>query len=123
VADGEARDWREVAQDAFLRKGIATFSPFHAFRANTLELGPKQCEAIIRINDMAVASADAILANLGGKSFGTPLECQLAWQERVPIVAFGCSPASIYRHRMRHAPDVGMGVQIVCQILSNQLDK
>ena len=106
VSDDERTGWRETAQERLMVNDIATFSPVHAFKCVTDAADQQTCEAIIEVNDTAVRNSDVVLANLTGKSFGTPLECQLARHQQIPVIAFGVSPYSIYRHRFVCREDV-----------------
>lgn len=121
VSDEERLNWREFAQEELMKADIATFSPVHAFKAVTDEADEKTCEAIINVNDTAVRSADVVLANLTGKSYGTPLECQLARECQIPVVAFGVSDFSIYRYRFVRRTNVQTAVHAIKLMRNGEL--
>lgn len=100
VGHKEARDWREIANETLTFHHVATYSPAHAFAIGDTDRDV--AEAIININNSALAQSKAVLANLGGVTFGTPIEVWDAVQtHKIPVFAFGLSSKSIYRHWIR----------------------
>jgi nucleoside 2-deoxyribosyltransferase len=105
VSSEEARTWREQATEALTteRPNIATFSPVHAITVGRAAINDEStAESIIQINQLALARADFVLANLDGPSFGTPIECLEA---TVPVIGFGNlarMQKSVYQHRFAH---------------------
>lgn len=97
VTEDDAVGWRETAAHRLKLGGIGSFSPVHAFVLPPLP-GVELSEAVRAINDRAIQESDVVLANLEGRSFGTPIECELAFNKRIPVYAFGISDGSIYRH-------------------------
>jgi nucleoside 2-deoxyribosyltransferase len=79
-------------------KGCATYSPVHAISGHVGRLDKDTCESIIQVNEQALLASDAVLANLDGKSFGTPLEIKLAVESRIDVFGFGKEFNSIYQH-------------------------
>jgi nucleoside 2-deoxyribosyltransferase len=96
----DAKGWREMAIEELTKYHLATYSPAHAFSIG--ETNAETADAIIEINDTALANSRAVLANLGGVTFGTPIEVWDAVKDHdIPVFAFGLSSKSIYRHKIR----------------------
>lgn len=97
VAPGEARDWRVVAAEKLNLHGFGTFSPAHAF---TVPPHPPADLAItvLGINKAALDLCDAILANLAGPGYGTPIEFVdfMTHRNGRPAASFNGDPKSLY---------------------------
>lgn len=92
--------WREEIQPSLEILGLSSFSPAHAFVArNIADAGAqKTALAIIKVNQCALDSSDAVLANVAGPSFGTSVECMDALAKDIPVFAFGGARDSVYKH-------------------------
>lgn len=102
MVDGDvARGWRDVATQELMeaRTDVAVFSPPRAITlGSNAAASVAVAETIIQINQVALARADFVIANLTGPSFGTPIECIDA---ACPVVGFGDLNrmwGSIYQH-------------------------
>lgn len=97
----DAQGWREKANTELTFHNLATYSPAHAFAIG--ETNRSIADAIIHINNVALASSSAVLANLGGVTFGTPIEVwDAVVKHQIPVFSFGLSSKSIYQHRVRN---------------------
>lgn len=123
VDEQSARGWRLVAVEELLkqRPNIATYSPPHAISVGAAVTGDEPtCEAIIKINQVALSQADFVIANLNGPSFGTPVECLDA---PCPVIGFASGEelkrmqGSIYQHRFAYlAHDLEEAVRVTLQL-------
>lgn len=111
VSREEATDWREVASKHLLPE-FATFSPPGAFRIDGTQADAETCRALIEINNMAIDRSCAVLANLRGRSFGTPIEVEFAKSRGIPVYGFGVGRHSIYRHWFAAWTDDDMEIAI-----------
>lgn len=101
VSHDEATGWREAAAGRLNLAGIGTFSPVGAFSLPTGARAPALCDKVIDLNESALVRSDVVLVNLDGKSFGTPIECGIAFARGVPAYGFGVEDnidRSIYKH-------------------------
>lgn len=86
-APGDARGWRERAAEFLLERGIASFSPAHAFFARG-EAHEGVSQRIMAINFAALYHTDVCLAFLGNvMSIGTSREIQQAVSWGIPVVS------------------------------------
>lgn len=71
-----------------VQAGVGAFRPGHAYLANTADA--RHCEAIDQINNVAIWSADAMVAVLPKDvaTLGTPAEISLALSGRKPVAIF-----------------------------------
>jgi nucleoside 2-deoxyribosyltransferase len=74
VDRAEAQGWREKAAKKLKKKGFGVFSPAHAFEVDPDALTRDSAQSILAINSHAMQHCDAILANLTGPGYGTPIE-------------------------------------------------
>lgn len=74
VDRAEAQGWREKAAKKLKKKGFGVFSPAHAFEVDPESVTADQAESILAINGHAMEHCDAILANMAGPGYGTPIE-------------------------------------------------
>lgn len=98
VDQGTAQGWRGEAAAKLKEQGWGVFSPAHAFElpdAVTQQLAV----TVLGINKAALDLCDAILCNLAGPGYGTPIEmCDFMtrWDGQRPAACFNGNEASLY---------------------------
>lgn len=101
ITPDAARSWREEVigdeRGGLTFMGFSAFSPAHAFKVNNLT--EEIAEAVVEVNELALRKSTAVVANLTGQTFGTPVECEIARGLAIPVFCFGGSERSVYRWR------------------------
>ena len=102
VSTADAHDWRIKAQNDLGKLSVAAYSPPAAFSVPESFDDADAMARIIDINNGALRFSHAVLANLSGHSFGTPVEVWAAlFDHKLPVFSWGISKRSIYRDLIR----------------------
>ncbi len=98
----EANNWRLKAEEDLGAAGIASYNPAAAFNVPPSYEDPGGRARIIDINFSALRFSTGVLAFVGGKSFGTPIEVwQALFDFKIPVFSWGLAERSIYRDIIR----------------------
>ena len=98
----EANNWRIKAEEDLGAKGIASYNPAAAFNVPSSYKDAGGRARIIDTNFSALRFSHGVLAFVGGKSFGTPIEVwQALFEFKIPVFPWGLAEQSIYRDIIR----------------------
>lgn len=98
----EANNWRIKAEEDLGAKGIASYNPAAAFNVPAAYKDAAGRARIIDTNFSALRFSHGVLAFVGGKSFGTPIEVwQALFEYKIPVFSWGLAEQSIYRDIIR----------------------
>lgn len=95
VSPSDAKDWRTVATEGLTKRGHSTFDPAHAFGGSP-RITHQDASRVLEINQCALDRCNAVLANLAGDSWGTPVEIEQAWSQDTPVYGFGAKWEGLY---------------------------
>lgn len=73
-----SRNWRIEAARILQKEGFGVFTPAHAFELPAGRIATDVAESVLEINDAALRACGAILANMSGPGYGTPIEFHVA---------------------------------------------
>lgn len=98
-----AQGWRTKAAQQLANHGIGVFSPAHAFELPLERTTRSMARAVLEINHAAMGACGAILANLSGPGYGTPIELDfMSRQAGKPSACFNGKLESLYVQTWPH---------------------
>lgn len=110
VDQNTAQGWRSEAAELLREHGYGVFSPAHAFELPPDRIDANIAMSVLNINNAAMQICDAILANLAGPGYGTPIEFDSMLRAGKSGACFNGNLASLYVKTWPHYTSMGKAI-------------